>query len=163
MTAPATRTVRLVSGDEVTIPESLVGPESLHTDNPRFVGMSPEGWVVVEAYGLRYGLTPCCGASAKGSMVGDEPAIVCRACYAEVDPLLGGEATVNPDDVWQPDEDPIDPESLGLVLDAATERVEALRATAKECAAMGSHVAAERFYAKASRLAEAVGNLRQIG
>lgn len=40
--------------------------------------------------GFRYYLTDCCLASAKGSMVGDEPAVVCRACYHVVDDALGG-------------------------------------------------------------------------
>ena len=42
-------------------------------------------WVVGESYGMFYPLTECCGASAKGSM----GAVVCRACYAEIDPLMG--------------------------------------------------------------------------
>ena len=35
---------------------------------------------------LRYYLTPCCGASAKGM----EHYVGCRACYREIDPALGG-------------------------------------------------------------------------
>lgn len=31
-----------------------------------------------------YLLTPCCGASGKGSMIGNRPAVVCRSCYREV-------------------------------------------------------------------------------
>lgn len=42
--------------------------------------------LIAESDGFRYYLTECCFASAKGSMGG----IVCRACYYEVDPALGG-------------------------------------------------------------------------
>lgn len=35
---------------------------------------------------LRYYLTECCGASAKGM----EDYTGCRSCYAEIDPALGG-------------------------------------------------------------------------
>jgi hypothetical protein len=42
--------------------------------------------VVAEGYGMRYYLTDCCGASAKGL----EHYVGCRACYREVDPALGG-------------------------------------------------------------------------
>lgn len=42
--------------------------------------------VIAEGYGMRYYLTPCCGASAKGC----DGYIGCRACYAEIDPSLGG-------------------------------------------------------------------------
>lgn len=41
---------------------------------------------VAEADGVRYYLTECCGASAKGC----DGYIGCRACYHEVDPRLGG-------------------------------------------------------------------------
>lgn len=41
---------------------------------------------VAESMGMRYYLTPCCGASAKGS----ESGIVCRACYYLIDEALGG-------------------------------------------------------------------------
>lgn len=47
------------------------------------------------SYGTVYPLTPCCAASAKGSMAGDEPATVCRACYHEIDPMLGDCAVVS--------------------------------------------------------------------
>lgn len=40
-----------------------------------------------------YGLTLCCGASAKGSEAGTY-GIVCRSCYEDCSPSLGGEATV---------------------------------------------------------------------
>jgi hypothetical protein len=42
--------------------------------------------VVAESDGMRYYLTPCCGASATGTA----DYVGCRACYAEVDPALGG-------------------------------------------------------------------------
>lgn len=45
--------------------------------------------------GVVYPLTPCCQASAKGSMAGGEPATVCRVCYREIDPLLGDCAVVS--------------------------------------------------------------------
>lgn len=41
--------------------------------------------VVAESEGMRYYLTECCGASAKGM----EGYIGCRSCYAEIDPQLG--------------------------------------------------------------------------
>jgi hypothetical protein len=41
---------------------------------------------VAESEGMRYYLTECCGASAKGL----EGYIGCRSCYAEIDPALGG-------------------------------------------------------------------------
>ena len=44
-----------------------------------------------------YRLTPCCGASGKGSMVGDRPAIVCRGCYNEVEDVFGYGASIDPD------------------------------------------------------------------
>ena len=162
MTATSSVTVRLVSGDEVTIPAALLNGDG--DSEPRFVGMSVDGYVVVEAYGMRYGVTACCGASAKGSMTGDdEPVIVCRACYAEVDEMLGAPMDVPAENRWQPDEDPIDPESLGLVLDAALVEVGRRRTIAAELRASGLTERADQWQAKASRLAEAIGNLRQIG
>ena len=41
--------------------------------------------VIAESEGFRYYLTECCGASAKGC----DGYIGCRACYREVDPMLG--------------------------------------------------------------------------
>lgn len=39
--------------------------------------------------GHPYYVTPCCKASAKGS--GNSPTgVCCRACYAPIDPALGG-------------------------------------------------------------------------
>jgi hypothetical protein len=52
------------------------------------LGRDGIGWVA-EADGFRYYLTECCGASAKGSVAGGEPAVVCRCCYSEIDPMLG--------------------------------------------------------------------------
>lgn len=40
---------------------------------------------IAESDGMRYYLTDCCGASAKGC----DGYIGCRACYYEVDPMLG--------------------------------------------------------------------------
>lgn len=39
--------------------------------------------------------TPCCGASGKGSMIGDEPAVVCRACYRPVSDIFGEVAIIS--------------------------------------------------------------------
>jgi hypothetical protein len=44
------------------------------------------GYLVAQNDGMRYFLTDCCQASAKGSM----DAVVCRACYREVDDAYGG-------------------------------------------------------------------------
>ena len=39
---------------------------------------------------LHHPLTPCCGASGKGSMTDDgEGCVVCRSCYHEVDDIFG--------------------------------------------------------------------------
>jgi hypothetical protein len=61
---------------------------------PLFIGYSARGYKVVEdqEIGLRYGLTKCCGASAKGSWseLKEEGVVVCRSCYREVDEELGG-------------------------------------------------------------------------
>lgn len=158
MTAQTTtRTVRLVSGDEVTIPATLLDGDG--ENYPRFVGMSADGLVVVEAYGLRYELTSCCGASAKGS-ADSSTGCVCRDCYAEVPASMGGCPTVEADSMWQPDEDPVDHESLALVLEAAEQRVDGLRASAREAREGGAGAWADRLDAKAARLAEAVANLR---
>lgn len=48
--------------------------------------------IVAEGYGMRYYLTDCCGASAKGSVGGENGmgATVCRSCYYEIDYALGG-------------------------------------------------------------------------
>lgn len=69
--------VRFADGTTVTLP---------HRTATTVVGLSEEGYVVVADHGIQYGLTPCCHASAKGDAVG----IVCRSCYHEVDPFLGG-------------------------------------------------------------------------
>jgi hypothetical protein len=96
MPATHTATVTLDSGDVVTLPVALIDGDG--DESPRFVGMTADGYAVVEAYGITYGLTKCCGASAKGSFVGDEPATVCRSCYHEIDPALGGPVEVA--DYW---------------------------------------------------------------
>lgn len=51
----------------------------------RVLGRDAVG-TVAESDGLRYYLTDCCGASAKGC----DGYTGCRACHAEVDPALGG-------------------------------------------------------------------------
>ena len=40
--------------------------------------------------GSAWYVTECCQASAKGSTADGRPAVVCRSCYREVDPRLGG-------------------------------------------------------------------------
>jgi len=50
-----------------------------------FVGLTAEGYQVIDAGGWTYPLTPCCGASATGSIDG----IACRGCYGDIDPTLG--------------------------------------------------------------------------
>jgi hypothetical protein len=84
------RTVTLASGARVAVPVRLLEADPEYADlgieSPRFVGLSDEGYLVVQCDGLQYGLTTCCDASAKGG----EHGIVCRACYREIDPLLGG-------------------------------------------------------------------------
>lgn len=54
------------------------------TDTVIVLGRDSIG-TVAEAHGMRYYLTDCCGASAKGC----DGYIGCRACYNEVDPVLG--------------------------------------------------------------------------
>jgi hypothetical protein len=49
------------------------------------LGRDSIGWVA-DSEGMRYYLTDCCGASAKGSEVG----IVCRSCYHLIPEELGG-------------------------------------------------------------------------
>lgn len=53
------------------------------------VGINEVGHIAVTAEGFRFYLTPCCWASAKGSVAGGEPATVCRKCYEVVDDRLG--------------------------------------------------------------------------
>lgn len=43
-----------------------------------------------------YPLTECCGASAKGGEFG----IVCRACYADIDPMYGMATDVSELEEW---------------------------------------------------------------
>lgn len=50
------------------------------------LGRDDVGVIARNADGMAYYLTPCCAASAKGCA----DYIGCRACYAEVDPGLGG-------------------------------------------------------------------------
>lgn len=54
------------------------------------VGLSADGYVVVESGSMKFGLTPCCFTSATGT----EDGIACRSCYTEVDWSLGGNMDV---------------------------------------------------------------------
>ncbi len=66
------------------------------TDGLTVLGLDADGYVVVrltelarqrnQPFVMDYALTACCQASAKGC----DGYIGCRACYAEVDPKLGG-------------------------------------------------------------------------
>lgn len=67
------RSDELLAAQQPEVPEVLV------------LGRDGTG-VVAESHGMRYYLTDCCGASAKGSGDG----IVCRGCYEYIDPWLGG-------------------------------------------------------------------------
>lgn len=58
---------------------------------PLVLGRDDVG-LVAESDGMRYYLTDCCLASAKGC----DGYVGCRACYQEIDPELGG----IPDKVW---------------------------------------------------------------
>lgn len=53
------------------------------------------GAAFAEAHGMVALLTRCCGATGKGSMVADQPAVVCRGCYRETDAVYGDGATLN--------------------------------------------------------------------
>lgn len=88
------RTYRFTDGSTRTL---------AHDDAMTVLGLDAEGYVVVRwsestGFTMEYALTACCQASAKGC----DGYIGCRACYAEVDPKLGGDpdpvtATVVPD------------------------------------------------------------------
>lgn len=52
--------------------------------NPVYRDMRGYRFTIVDFYDCY--ITDCCDASSKGSMDG----VVCRACYREVDPYLGG-------------------------------------------------------------------------
>lgn len=54
------------------------------------IGLSADGYVVVESGSQQYGLTACCDTSATGT----EDGIACRSCYADVDWALGGHMDV---------------------------------------------------------------------
>jgi hypothetical protein len=53
---------------------------------------------------LAYPLTPCCGASGKGSS-NVESGVVCRSCYQEVDPMFGDCAPLYSVPMARPTED----------------------------------------------------------
>ncbi|GEM_PF-1095490 len=52
---------------------------------------------IVASCGLAYYLTPCCDATAKGSM----GSIVCRSCYEDVDHLFGMGWILTDDQDWE--------------------------------------------------------------
>ncbi len=65
------------------------------SDTVTVLGRDATGYLVAEAvetmsngkvWSMRYYLTECCLASAKGL----EDCTGCRACYQEIDPMLGG-------------------------------------------------------------------------
>lgn len=58
------------------------------TTTPNIVGTDHVG-TIARQDGFAYYLTACCQASAKGS-ANVASGVCCRACYAEVDPRLGG-------------------------------------------------------------------------
>lgn len=49
--------------------------------------------------GMAYYLTPCCGASGKGS-AGSYTGVVCRACYVDVDLDYGMGWMVSDEEAW---------------------------------------------------------------
>lgn len=44
--------------------------------------------IVISEDGMAYPITPCCGASGKGTMNAGS-GVCCRRCYAEVDSIYG--------------------------------------------------------------------------
>lgn len=50
------------------------------------VGRDKVGRIARDEDGSAFYVTECCAASAKGSM----GAVVCRKCYRDIDPSLGG-------------------------------------------------------------------------
>ncbi len=76
--------VELADGRRVSVPRGAL---------VTFRGLDRYGYHVhaaEELSGYTYGVTRCCGASAKGA----DAEVVCRACYTVVDPYLGGPAEV---------------------------------------------------------------------
>ena len=59
-------------------------------DVASFVGLDRYGYHVYADGGMQYAVTPCCGATGKGSGDG----VVCRSCYREVADYFGGFAEV---------------------------------------------------------------------
>lgn len=55
------------------------------SDQVVVVGRDETG-VIAQSMGMRYYLTECCGASAKGGGAG----VICRACYRPIPHALGG-------------------------------------------------------------------------
>lgn len=54
---------------------------------PKYVGRDDTGALYMDDFMLFYA-SPCCEASAKGSANG-ATGVVCRACYRDIDPMLG--------------------------------------------------------------------------
>jgi hypothetical protein len=100
-------------------PESdapLTGPASVTLSNgqvvsvdrdvaDKFRGLSAEGYQVIVGWEdstqpngeYLIGLTPCCQAATTGSSNGsdEDGGVVCRACYNDVDPMLGADIKVS--------------------------------------------------------------------
>jgi hypothetical protein len=53
----------------------------------KYVGRDTTGALYISD-GMLFYVTDCCGGSAKGS-ANVATGVVCRACYTEVDPMLG--------------------------------------------------------------------------
>lgn len=150
-----TYTYTLASGDEFAVPASLAPSE--HEAHPRFLGVTSEGHAVVESYGLRYRLTPCCTASGKGSA--DSPTgVVCRSCFAVVGSEFGMDDPLIDDPVAE-DPQGIDVEALAEVLNAARAEVARLRMVAAEIQ-RDTPKGAEKFTIRASILADAIDRVQ---
>lgn len=59
------------------------------TDTPA-IHRTPCGVAVADSTFGVYLLTPCCGATGKGSVTGDTPTVVCRRCHRQVPDCYGG-------------------------------------------------------------------------
>ncbi|GAB4989885.1 MULTISPECIES: hypothetical protein [Mycobacterium] len=60
----------------------------------------PIGGLITVTDAMVHYLTRCCGASAKGS-ANSATGVVCRGCYHDIDPELGGAWMVDDTDAWQ--------------------------------------------------------------
>lgn len=72
--------VPLASGRSAFVPSGLVD---------RFVGMSPEGYRVIDSEIGLIALTDCCAAAVTGCIADDFPVICCKGCYVSVEAVLG--------------------------------------------------------------------------